>query len=126
LSISQPRCADVTVIEMRVFRFDPQAGAPLRYESYSVPTPSALTALEVLDFTSAHLDLELAHRSYCCPKGMSLSCPDRIHGCSILRDLAVDLGTAFGASGGGATRVARDGAVLTLKAVAGPAEGANG
>ncbi len=134
-------CADLPAIEVRVFRFDPQAGGAPRYESYSVPTPTPLTALEVLDYIYAHLDRHLAYRWYYCLKGVCLACLvridgkgakgcerllepgraytlDPIHGYPVIRDLAVDFGTEFGAPDGGGALLVRDGAVVTAKVAA--------
>lgn len=138
MSLPHPAATPLSAIEVRVFRFDPQAGEAPRYESYSVPTPAPLTALEVLDYIYAHLDAHLAYRSYYCLKGVCLACLvridgkgakgcerllepgraytlDPIHGYPIIRDLAVDFGAEVAApDGAGALRV-RDGAVLAAK-----------
>ena len=139
---------DVPAIEVRVFRFDPRGGGLPRYESYSVPSPTPLTALEVLDYIYAHLDRHLAYRSYYCLKGVCLACLiridgkgakgcerllepgraytlDPIHGYPVIRDLAVDFGPAFGGVDDGDTLLVRDGAVLAPKLAAGAADLSN-
>lgn len=136
-----PQPVDVSAIDVRVFRFDPQTGAAPHYASYSVPSATALTALEVLDHIYAHLDRHLAYRTYYCLKGVCLACLvridgkgakgcerllepgcaytiDPIHGYPVIRDLAVDFGTEFGAPDGGGALQMRDGAVVAAKGAA--------
>ncbi len=136
---------DLSAIEVRVFRFDPQAGEAPRYESYSVPTPAPLTALEVLDYIYAHLDRHLAYRTYYCLKGVCLACLiridgkgakgcerllepgraytlDPIHGYPVIRDLAVDFGAESGAPDGAGAVQVRDGAVTAPQLAAGLAD----
>lgn len=116
-----------------MFRFDPQSGAPPRYEGYSIPTVTPLTALEVLDYIYARLDRNLAYRPYYCLKGVCLACLirvdgkgakgcerflepgrtytlDPIHGYPVIRDLAVDFGTDVGGADGAASLRAQVGA----------------
>ena len=142
MSLPSPPAADLPAIEVRVFRFDPQAGGAPRYENYSVPTPAPLTALEVLDYIYAHLDPLLAYRTYYCLKGVCLACLiridgkgakgcerllepghaytlDPIQGYPVIRDLAVDFGTEFDVRDCGGALQVRDGAILTSKVAAG-------
>ena len=147
--VQSPQPVDVSAIDVRVFRFDPQTGEAPRYAGYSVPSATALTALEVLDYIYAHLDRHLAYRTYYCLKGVCLACLvridgkgakgcerllepgrkytiDPIHGYPVIRDLAVDFGTAIGGPEGEGIAVARDGVVVTAQAMAGPTEDADG
>ncbi len=133
---------DLPAIQVRVFRFDPQTGGVPRYESYSVPAPASLTALEVLDYIYARLDPHLAYRTYYCLKGVCLACLiridgkgakgcerllepgraytlDPIHGYPVIRDLAVDFGTEFGAPDGPGAVPERDGTVIAPRVAAG-------
>ena len=142
MNIPNPIREDLPAIEVRVFRFDPQAGGAPRYESYSVPTPAPLTALEVLDYIYTHLDRHLAYRTYYCLKGVCLACLirvdakgakgcerllepgraytlDPIQGYPVIRDLAVDFGTEFGAPDGAGSLLARGKAVMTPEGTAG-------
>lgn len=142
MNVPSPIHEDLPAIEVRVFRFDPQAGGAPRYRSYSVPAPVPLTALEVLDYIYAHLDPHLAYRTYYCLKGVCLACLiridgkgakacerllepgraytlDPIHGYPVIRDLAVDFGTEFGAPDGAASLVAWEGVVVTPEGTAG-------
>jgi succinate dehydrogenase/fumarate reductase-like Fe-S protein len=80
MDVRTPSPNDVSAIDVRVFRFDPQTGAAPHYASYSVPSATALTALEVLDHIYAHLDRRLAYRTYYCLKGVCLACLVRIDG----------------------------------------------
>jgi len=148
VSLPHPPAAEFPAVEVRVFRFDPQAGGAPRYESYSVPTPTPLTALEVLDYIYAHLDRHLAYRSYYCLKGVCLACLVRINGkgakgCErllepgraytldpiqgypVIRDLAVDFGREIGAPDGPGSLHVRDGALLTSHVAAGTADPAD-
>jgi succinate dehydrogenase / fumarate reductase iron-sulfur subunit len=145
LSLPHPPAADLPAIGVRVFRFDPQAGRSPWYESYSVPTPTALTALEVLDYIYAHLNRHLAYRSYYCLKGVCLACLvringkgakgcerllepgraytlDPIHGYPVIRDLAVDFGTQFAAPEGAGPLQVGDGANLAPEGTVGAAD----
>ena len=147
--VQSPQPVDVSAIDVRVFRFDPQTGAAPRYATYSVPSATALTALEVLDYIYVHLDRNLAYRPYYCLKGVCLACLvridgkgakgcelllepgrtytiDPIHGYPVIRDLAVDFGTEFGAHEAEGVVVARGGVVLLAKPVAGPREAGDG
>ena len=141
--------ADLAAIEVRVFRFDPQAGGAPYYSAYSVPSDTALTALEVLDYIYARLDRHLAYRSYYCLKGVCLAClvridgkgakgcerllepgraytVDPIHGYPVIRDLVVDFGTDLCAPEGAGSIQVRDGASLVPKATAGADRGGEG
>ncbi len=145
MNVPSPIHEDLPAIEVRVFRFDPQAGGAPRYRSYSVPAPAPLTALEVLDYIYAHLDPHLAYRTYYCLKGVCLACLiridgkgakacerllepgraytlDPIHGYPVIRDLAVDFGTEFGAPDGDGAAQVRDGAVVAPRLAAGAAD----
>ena len=142
MNTPSPIREDLQAIEVRVFRFDPQAGGAPRYESYSVPTPAPLTALEVLDYIYAHLDRHLAYRTYYCLKGVCLACLvridgkgakacerllepgraytlDPIQGYPVIRDLAVDFGTEFGAPDDGGSLLAPERAVMIPEGTAG-------
>ncbi len=61
-------------IKVVVYRHDPQAGDPPRYDEFRVETSGEMSVLLLLDKIQKEIDPTLGFRAYCCGLQMCRSC----------------------------------------------------
>jgi succinate dehydrogenase/fumarate reductase-like Fe-S protein len=69
------------MIQVKVFRFDPSVDKEPRYQTYSVPFESGMSAMTALDYIYQNLDGTLAYYDHAaCDLGICARCTGRING----------------------------------------------
>lgn len=67
-------------ITARVYRCNPLAGTPARYDTYRIESHDPITVLMVLRYIFKNLDPTLAFRDYECYRGVCMSCQMMVKG----------------------------------------------
>ena len=69
------------MIQVKVFRFDPSTDKEPRYQTYSVPFESGMSAMTALDYIYQNLDGTLAYYDHAgCDLGICARCTGKING----------------------------------------------
>jgi succinate dehydrogenase/fumarate reductase-like Fe-S protein len=69
------------MIQVKVFRFDPSTDKEPRYQTYSVPFESGMSAMTALDYIYQNLDGTLAYYDHAaCDLGICARCTGVING----------------------------------------------
>jgi succinate dehydrogenase/fumarate reductase-like Fe-S protein len=68
------------IITARVYRQDPRAGGPARYQTYQIESRLPMTVLMALRYIFKNLDPTLSFRDYECYQGVCMSCQMMVKG----------------------------------------------